>query len=232
MPLSKLATSLAVVTMLLGGCDGSGRLKPTDRTDDVPDRSEVAGGDAASPDQVDGGFLSPGSGPTVSEIVPLPLADYGPAFWMAAEVGNGGLLEVVVWARDLTSLVGFAVQVTWDPELLELTEAVATAPVGGPDALARGVAAGLGPGRLTMGVTRFPVEADPWNPQPLGFDLLGNVEMGRFVLRPVAPGDAVLRFREGHRVARRPDHSAIPCAWAGLQVRIVGDGPGSGEAAR
>lgn len=231
MPLRMFATSLAVALILFGGCDGSGRLQTHDMTTDVADRGEVTGGDVGSADQVGEESSPPASTPTVEEIVTLPLADYGPAFWLEAEVGDGGLLEVTMRARDLSSLVGFAVQVTWDPELLELTEAVATAPVGGPDAVARSVAAGLGPGRLTLGVVRFPVEVNPWDPQPLGIDLPGNVEMGRFVLRPVAPGDTVLRFAEGHRVARRPDYSSIPCAWSGLQVRIAGDGPMTGEVA-
>jgi hypothetical protein len=223
---------LAAVLALLAGCDGSGHLAATDAGGDLAPRIDTRGVDAVPGDGIPEDVSRPPVGPSIVEILPLPLADYGPAFWLEAEASGDGMLEVSVRARDLSSMVGFAVQVTWDPALLELVEVAATAPVGGPDAVARGVAAGLGPGRLTMGVTRFPKEVDPWNPTPLGVDLPGNVEMGRFVLKPLAPGDAVLRFREGHRVARRPDHGAIPCAWAGLQVRIAGAGPAAGEVER
>lgn len=217
---------------VLAACDGTSHLSTTDAVVDLAPQADIPVADAAPADGRAEAVSPPPAGPSIAEIAPLPLADYGPAFWMEAEAVDGGLLEVVLRARDLTNMVGFAVQVVWDPAHFELMEVAATAPVGGPDAVARGVAAGLGPGRLTMGVTRFPKEVDPWNPTPLGVDLPGNVEMGRFVLKPLAPGDAVLRFAEGHRIARRPDYGEIPCAWAGVQVRITGDGPHTEEVAR
>jgi len=199
-----------ILSLLLAGCDGSGRLSAPDAAGDDVLRGDAAAGDGAPAGgpAVDAPPRTPG--PTISEVVPLPLVDYGPAFRMEVEDRGDGLLGVVVRARSLTSFVGFAAQIAWDAELLELVEAEATAPLGGPDAVARGVAAGLGPGRLTLGAVRFPNAVDPWHPQPAGMDLPGEVEMGRFVLRPLTPGDAVIRFTEGRRVARRPDYSEIP----------------------
>ncbi len=212
MPLRIFILVLTVLLVSICGCRRSGRLSTPDAKADVASPGDLVENDTASPEQIGEDGPSSPSGPTIAEVVRLPLADYGPAFWMEAEVGDDGLLEVIVRARDLTSLVGFAAQVTWNPELLELMEVAATAPIGGVDAVARGVGAGLGPGRLTLGVTRFPKEVDPWNPQASGVDLPGSVEMGRFVLRPLASGDTVLRFREGHRMARRPDYAEISCA--------------------
>ena len=224
-------TTLVVVALWsLAGCDGRGRPSTPDATGDRVSPNDRSGGESDASDVgADTALRSPG--PTISEIIPLPLADYGPAFWIEGGILGDGRLEVVVRARNLTSLVGFAAQVTWDAGLLELLEVTATAPLGGADAVAGGVAAGLGPGLLTLGATRFPKNVDPWNPVPLGIDLPGSVEMGRFILRPLAPGDTTLRFMEGHRVARRPDYAAIPCVWTGLQVRITGStpGPGGGE---
>ena len=216
------------VLVLVAACDGTGHLRTYDAAGDLsPDHVTVDTiGAEDAPTDVEA------SGPTVAEVIPLPLTDYGPAFWMEVEERDDALLEVVVRARDLTSLVGFATQISWEPALMELVTVTATAPVGGADAVARGVGAGLGPGRLTMGVCRFPKQVDPWDPKALGVDLPGSVEMGRFVLRPIAAGDTVLRFLDGHRVARRPDYSAIPCAWSGLQVRITGAGPSLGEGTR
>ena len=232
MPLRISILVLTVLLVSICGCRRSGRLSAPDAKADVASPGDLVESDTASPEQISEDTpLSP-SGPTIVEVIRLPLADYGPAFWMEAEVGDDGLLEVIVRARDLTSLVGFAAQVTWNPELLELIEVAATAPIGGVDAVARGVGAGLEPGRLTLGVTRFPKEVDPWNPQASGADLPGSVEMGHFVLRPLASGDTVLRFREGHRTARRPDYAEISCAWAGMQVRIIDDDSGSEEVAR
>ncbi len=225
-------TILLAVLVVAAACDGSGRLASADVIGDLAPPVDTIVVDVLAPDGSAEDTTLPPLGPSFAELMPLPLADYGPAFWMEGEVVGDGLLAVTVMARDLTSMVGFAVQVTWDPTLMDLVEAAATAPVGGPDAEARGVAAGLGSGRLTLGVARFPKEVDPWNPTPLGVDLPGTVEMGHFVLRPLSPGDAVLRFREGHRVARRPDYGAIPCAWAGLQVRITGDALLSEEASK
>jgi len=220
---------IVALVVLTAGCDGSGRLSGLKLEDDSG-MGDVEAVDTASSDRTLEDAPRP-RGPAVSEVVPLPLADSGPAFWMVAEDREDGLLGVVVRARSLTNLVGFASQVTWDPDLLGLVEAAATAPLGGPDAVARGIAAGLGPGRLTLGVTRFPEEVEPWNPQPVGVDLPVAVEMGRFLLRPLAQGDAVIRFREGRRLARRSDYSEIPCAWVGLQVRIEGGGRGPAEGA-
>ena len=231
MRLRNLFTLLAVLAVV-AACDDSGRFTSADVIGDLAQPADTVGIDTTAPDGGAEDIAAPPIGPAFAELMPLSLADYGPAFWMEGVVVGDGLLEVTVKARDLTSMVGFAAQVTWDPDLMELVEAAATAPVGGPDAEARGVAAGLGAGRLTLGVARFPKEVDPWNPTPLGVDLPGTVEMGTFVLRPLAPGDAVLRFREGHRVARRPDYGAISCAWAGLQVRITGEALASGEGSK
>ena len=232
MALIKHSIAIVLFVLMSAGCGGSGQSTSSDLSSDVASNDDLNGSDALLADVAIGEVGSPPSVPTVTEIAPLPLADYGPAFWMEAEVTSDGLLEVLVQARDLTSLVGFATQITWSPDLLELVEVAATAPIGGLDAVAKGVGAGLGPGRLTMGVTRFPNEVDPWNPVPSGADLPGTVEMGRFVLRPIGSGDAVLRFREGHRIARRPDYAEIACAWAGVQVRIVSSNSDPQEVAK
>lgn len=213
---------VAILFCFVISCDGSGRLAAPD-VGDARAGADTMAGDVVAAD----GAPGEDTAPLVPSLVPVmispaPLADYGPAFWMEAEAGDDGLVDVQVRGRVLTDLVGFAVQVSWDPDLLELVEVAATAPLGDPAATAKGVAAGMGPGRLTLGVVRFPKEVDPWNPQATGVNVPGEVEMGRFTLRPIGPGDAILRFREGHRVARRSDYGEISCAWAGVQIRIAG----------
>ena len=219
----RICILIATLFSLVTACDGSGRLAAPDVAFDASAGADTMAVDLVVADGAsseDAASVGPNFVPVM--ISPAPLADYGPAFWMEAEAGDDGLVDVRIRARALTDLVGFAVQVSWNPDLLELVEVAATAPLGDPATAAKGVAAELGPGRLTLGVVRFPKEVDPWNPQATGVNVPAEVEMGRFILRPVGAGDAALRFREGHRVARRSDYGEIPCAWVGLQIRIVG----------
>ncbi len=160
----------------------------------------------------------------VASLVPEEYTGDGPQFWFEAVeselASKRELMILEVRGRNLGSIVGLALAIGFDKDILEPVSIEPLANLGDDGSFAKGVGTLIEPGVISVGVSRFPKEYDPWNPKVEGKEMDQIFILARMTLALKKEGLSTLSVLNARSIIRRSDYSMVSFHGADMDVHV------------